>query len=90
MSNENTYKYLSIALGIAALFFAFLYLMQPEPTVSDVYENVESNLAGCSEEISEWQEEYATATSSDEKQEALDEILENCQEDLEESSAVLE
>jgi hypothetical protein len=90
MTEVNKYKYLSLVLGIIALLFAFLYFNQPDPTVGEVYENVETTVSDCSAEITQWQMDYKDTASSTEKQEALDAILENCQTDLEKSNTVLE
>lgn len=90
MPTDNTYKYLSLVLGLIAIVFAYLYFSQAEPTVSDVYENVGSNLQTCSDEITKWQTDYANEATSTEKQEALDDILKNCNDGLKKNNELLD
>ncbi len=80
--DKPNYKYLSIALGVIALIFAVLYFNKPEPSVGDVYQNVSDRVSDCSKRVASWNEKYGNQASSTDKQNALDDILEDCQEDI--------
>lgn len=76
------YKYLSIALAVIALTLAFLYFSRPEPTISDINENLGDRVQGCTEDVAAWKEKYDGQASSTEKETALQTVLAKCQEEL--------
>ncbi len=77
MQNDK-YKYLSIALGIIAIVFVYLYFTKPEPNAGDLYQSVSDKVAECSKDIADWKTKYSAVASSSEKQSDLSKILKNC------------
>lgn len=89
MQQNNTYKYLTFIFAIVALVFAVLYFTKPEPTAQEIYGDATANLETCNKDLADWQTKYGATASSTEKQEALDDILEDCQDILEDTSDTL-
>lgn len=89
MQQNNTYKYLSLILAIVAIVFAVLYFTKPAPTVQDLYTEAQALVERCGADLAAWQEEYATSTAETEKKAALDAILEDCRDVLDQTSETL-
>ena len=89
MQQNNTYKYLTFIFAIVAIVFAALYFTKPESTIEDIYTDATTNLAECQDDLAAWQEQYGATASSTEKQEALDDILADCQDVLEDTSSTI-
>lgn len=87
--SQTNYKYATIILAILVIVFAYLYFTKPDATIQNVNESVSSNLQACSERLAEWDEEYGSAPASSEKQDALNEVLEDCQGELGQGSDTL-
>lgn len=90
MDQTTTYKYVSIALAIIALVFAFLYFTKPEATVGDIYESVGGNVTACNDALADWEATYGAQASSTEKQNALEDAIADCTEELTEGEGRLE
>ena len=74
---------------LATIIFAILYFTS-EPTISDVYEDVEENVDVCQKKITDWETKYANEADSEEKTAALDAILEDCVDELADSNEQLQ
>lgn len=75
--------------AIIAVIFAYLYFTAPNPTVSNVYENVSADVTKCSDDLAAWKETYGDQASSSAKQNALNDVLAGCEDALSESRETL-
>ena len=85
MPQNNTYKYLSIVLGIVALIFAILYFTKPTDKVTDTLGDIATQAQQCNTKIAAWQAANGQSTTSADARADLNNILEECKKGFENS-----
>lgn len=92
MPQNNTYKYLSIVLAVIALIFAVLYFIKPSETITDTLGDIQAKARDCQAKILVWQSTNSagsSGTTSIAAQADLNDILNQCKNDFENSQEKL-
>lgn len=83
MEQNNTYKYLSIALAVIAIIFAILYFTKTTQPATDSIGDASTNIETCRNSIATWRQANSNqATTTEQGRADLMAILEDCEDVL--------